>query len=180
MSPSPSKRQSVREQYEAEVAAYVDAGGNEQVQRVVTAVQGLTRKLSQWYAVGLQDVGLSTGEWAVISNLARTAKDTVVTPSMLAEATAIAPSSMTHRLDKMAERGLVERNPDPTNRTRVLVTLTASGWQTFQRVIRDSDILESDVLGRLTGSQREQLATLLEKAIAGLDDLAASRDQAVD
>lgn len=178
MSPSKSKRKSVRQEYEAEVAAYVEAGGNEQVQRVITAVQGLTRKLSQWYAVSLSEVGLTSGEWSVLSNLALRPRDTTTTPSQLAEAVSVAPSSMTHRLDKMAERGLIDRTPDPSNRTRVLVTLTAAGWETFRQVIRESDLLESDVLSRLTGPQREQLATLLEKAIAGLDDLAASRDQA--
>ncbi len=177
MSSSKSKRKSVRAEYEAEVAAYVEAGGNEQVQRVITAVQGLSRKLSQWYAAGLSEVGLSTGEWSVLSHLALSPRESTVTPSQLAEAVAVAPSSMTHRLDKMAERGLIERNPDPGNRTRVLVTLTAQGWKTFRQVIRESDLLESDVLSRLTGPQREQLATLLEKAIAGLDDLAATRDQ---
>ena len=178
MSPSKSRRKSVRQEYEAEVAAYVEAGGNEQVQRVITAVQGLTRKLSQWYAVSLSEVGLTSGEWSVLSNLALQPRDTAVTPSHLAEAVAVAPSSMTHRLDKMAERGLIERSPDPTNRTRVLVTLTTTGWETFRQVIRESDLLESDVLARLTGPQREQLATLLEKAIAGLDDLSSTRDRA--
>lgn len=178
MSPSKSRRKSVRQEYEAEVAAYVEAGGNEQVQRVITAVQGLTRKLSQWYAVSLSEVGLTSGEWSVLSNLALQPRDTAVTPSQLAEVVAVAPSSMTHRLDKMAERGLIERSPDPTNRTRVLVTLTTTGWETFRQVIRESDLLESDVLARLTGPQREQLATLLERAIAGLDDLSSTRDQA--
>ncbi|GAB3585528.1 MarR family winged helix-turn-helix transcriptional regulator [Calidifontibacter terrae] len=178
MSPS-RKKLTASEQYEAEVAAYVAAGGNEQVQRVVTALQSLTRKMSQWYGSNLQDVGLSGGEWAVISHLARAAKDSSTTPSHLADAVSVAPSSMTHRLDKMAERGLVERTPDPDNRTRVIVTLTKDGWEMFRRVVRDSDLMESDVLSRLTTGQREQLANLLEKAIAGLDDLAATRDQSV-
>ncbi|NHN55902.1 winged helix-turn-helix transcriptional regulator [Calidifontibacter sp. DB0510] len=163
--------------YESEVAAYVAAGGNEQVQRVITAAQALTRKLSQWYTLALQDVGLSAGEWTVLSRLARAGADEVLTPSALAEAAAIAPSSMTHRLDKMAERGLIDRTTDPSNRTRIIVTLTTEGWNMFRQVVRDSDILESDVLNRLTTGQREQLATLLEKAIAGLDDLSAQRDQ---
>ncbi|MBC9957145.1 MarR family winged helix-turn-helix transcriptional regulator [Yimella sp. cx-51] len=173
-----TSRPTAREEYEAEVAAYVQAGGNEQVQRVITAVQGLTRRLSQWYAVGLQDVGLTTGEWTVISRLATAPKDATTTPSQLAEAAAVAPSSMTHRLDKLAERGLIERSTDPANRTRVLVELTTEGWETFRQVIRNSDLLESDVLSKLTTGQREQLATLLEKAIAGLDDLTAARDTA--
>ncbi|MDE9366257.1 MarR family winged helix-turn-helix transcriptional regulator [Luteipulveratus sp. YIM 133132] len=164
--PAPSER----ERYEAEVAAYVAAGGSEDVQRVITAVHGLHRRLSQWYSQSLTDVGLTGGEWGVISQLATAPRGTVMTPTQLAGALSVAPSSMTHRLDKMTERGLVDRTPDQEKRTRVLVTLTEQGWQTFQQVIKDSDVVESDVLERLSSAQRVQLAELLEQAIAGVDD----------
>lgn len=160
-----------RAQFEAEVAAYVAAGGSESVQRVITAVHGLHKRLSQWYTEQLVDVGLSAGEWGVISHLAIAPPGEVVTPSQLATALVVAPSSMTHRLDRMTERGLIERTPDLENRTRVLITLTDEGWKIFQQVIRDSDVMESNVLERLTPPQREELAGLLEQAIAGLDDV---------
>ncbi len=165
-----SDRPSERARYEAEVAAYVDAGGNEQVQRVITAVHGMSRRLAQWYTRQLADVGLTSGEWAVISILATQAEGTITTPSYLANTTAIAPSSMTHRLDRMSERGLIGRATDTENRTRILVTLTETGWELFQQVIRHSDVMESDVLDRLDSSEREQLSRLLEQAITGLDD----------
>lgn len=159
-----------RARYRATVAAYVAAGGNEQVQRVVTAVHGLHRMLDRWYTAQLQDLDLTAGEWAVISQVATASPGEVVTPSALAAAAAVAPSSMTHRLDRMAERGLITREPDETNRTRIVIGLTEAGWDTFARVVRDSEALEEDVLGPLTERQREQLAQLLERAIAGLDD----------
>ncbi|XAS77862.1 MarR family winged helix-turn-helix transcriptional regulator [Dermatophilaceae bacterium Sec6.4] len=165
-----SDRPSERTRYEAEVAAYVAAGGNEEVQRVITAVHGMSRRLSQWYTRQLTDVGLSSGEWAVISILATSPEGTFDTPSSLAHSTAVAPSSMTHRLDRMSERGLVDRTPDTANRTRILITLTAAGWELFQQVIRHSDVMESDVLDRLDPPQRQKLASLLEQAITGLDD----------
>ena len=161
---------SERERYKTEVAAYVAAGGNEQIQRVVTAVHGLHRMLEQWYTTQLQDLDLTAGEWAVISQIATAQPDEVVTPSALAASAAIAPSSMTHRLDRMAERGLINREPDETNRTRIVVSLTSAGWEMFTQVVRDSEALESDVLRPLTERQREQLATLLERAIAGIDE----------
>lgn len=165
-----SDRPSERARYEAEVAAYVAAGGNEQVQRVITAVHGMSRRLAQWYTRQLTDVGLSSGEWAVISILATEPEGTITTPSYLANTTAVAPSSMTHRLDRMSERGLIERTPDTENRTRILVALTPAGWELFQQVIQHSDVMESDVLDRLDSSEREQLSNLLEQAITGLDD----------
>ncbi len=162
-------RHTERARYEAEVAAYVAAGGNEQVQRVITAVHGMSRRLSQWYTRGLQDVGLSAGEWSVLSLLATAPDGVLLTPSYLAQSTAVAPSSMTHRLDRMSERALIERTPDNDNRTRILVSLTRGGWELFKQVVQESDVMESDVLDRLDTRDREQLARLLEKAITGLD-----------
>jgi DNA-binding MarR family transcriptional regulator len=156
--------------YRADVAAYVAAGGDESVQRVITAVHGLARKLNQWYARQLADLDLSAGEWAVLSQLARSDENAALTPSQLAEATSVAPSSMTHRLDRMAQRDLIARTADPDNRTRVLITLTDEGWATFKAAVRESDMVESDVLGPLSRRQREDLATLLEVLIAGLDE----------
>ncbi|HEX7535419.1 MAG TPA: MarR family transcriptional regulator [Dermatophilaceae bacterium] len=160
------------QEYRADVAAYVAAGGEESVQRVVTAVHGLARKLDQWYTRQLADLDLSAGEWAVLSQLARS-KDDALTPTQLAEVSCVAPSSMTHRLDRMAQRNLIARAPDPDNRTRVLITLTDEGWQTFTAATRESDMVESDVLGPLSTHQREELASLLELLIAGLDETPA-------
>ena len=169
---STSKRAALtaQDEYRADVAAYVAAGGDESVQRVITAVHGLARKLNQWYARQLVDLDLSAGEWAVLSILARSNEDEALTPSQLAEATSVAPSSMTHRLDRMAQRDLVARAADPDNRTRVLITLTDEGWATFKAAVRESDMVESDVLGPLSRGQREDLASLLEVLIAGLDE----------
>jgi len=172
---STSKRAALtaQDEYRADVAAYVAAGGDESVQRVITAVHGLARKLNQWYARQLVDLDLSAGEWAVLSILARSNEDEALTPSQLAEATSVAPSSMTHRLDRMAQRDLIARAADPDNRTRVLITLTDEGWATFKAAVRESDMVESDVLGPLSRGQREDLASLLEVLIAGLDETQA-------
>jgi DNA-binding MarR family transcriptional regulator len=161
--------QSAEQEYRADVAAYVAAGGDESVQRVITAVHGLARKLDQWYTRQLADLDLSAGEWAVLSQLARSGEDQALTPSQLAEVSCVAPSSMTHRLDRMAQRNLIARGADPDNRTRVLVTLTEEGWQTFTAAVRESNMVESDVLGPLSRHQREDLAALLELLIKGLD-----------
>lgn len=164
---------SAREQYQEAVAAYVAAGGDESVQRVITAVYGLTRKLDQWYNRQLADLDLSHGEWSVLAHLAK-AGDSPVTPSQLADVTSVAASSMTHRLDRMSERGLVKRKPDPDNRTRVLVTLTRSGWELFSEAVQEANVVEADTLAHLSKKQRGDLAALLEVVISGLDDLETS------
>ncbi len=160
---------SARLEHRKAVRAYVAAGGEESVQRVITAIYGLTRKLDQWYARQLSDLDVSPGEWNVVTLLAK-AGDQAVTPTQLAEATNVAASSMTHRLDRMEERDLVTRSPDPDNRTRVLVSLTTRGWELFTAAVREANVVESDVLAGLSAPQRTELAELLEEIISGLDD----------
>jgi DNA-binding MarR family transcriptional regulator len=168
--PTSRQPQSEAERYRADVATYVAAGGEETVQRVVTAIHGLHKRLGRWYDRQLVDLGLSQGEWAVLSRLATCPEGTAMTPTQLADGAGIAPSSMTHRLDRMTERGLVSRSTDPANRTRVRVTMTQAGWEMFSAAIQESDMVEGDVLSALEPAERAQLAALLERLIVGLDD----------
>jgi len=163
-----TKRSEIEEVRRA-VAAFVAAGADESVQRVVTAVHRLSRRLDQWYDRQLADIDVSTGEWAVLGELARSGEGSPLTPSQLAAAANVAPSSMTHRLDRMVERGLIARSPDPSNRTRVLVQLSDAGYALYAAAIRESDLVESDLLESLSGAEVDQLAELLEKVISGLD-----------
>jgi DNA-binding MarR family transcriptional regulator len=162
-------RRTAQQQHREAVAAYVAAGGEESVQRVITALSAVTKKLDQWYVRQLVDLDLSQGEWAVLAALARVGEE-CLTPTQLADLTSVAPSSMTHRLDKMAERGLIDRRPDDANRTRTLVSLTHDGWELFSLAIKESNMVESDTLRMLSDDERTELARLLEEVIAGLDD----------
>ena len=167
----PRRTPSAPELHRRAVATYVAAGGEESVQRVITAVQSLTKKLDQWYVRQLADLDIAAGEWAVVTSLAKAGE--ALTPSQLADLTNVAPSSMTHRHDKLAERGLVERTPDPENRTRTYISLTDEGWELFSLAIRGSSVVETDVLQDLSDDERIELARLLEVVIARLDDIEA-------
>lgn len=167
-----ARARSAQEQHRKAVAAYVAAGGEESVQRVITGIYGVTKKLDQWYVRQLADLDLTQGEWAVVAALAK-AGEARLTPSQLADLTSVAPSSMTHRLDKMAQRGLIQRRPDETNRTRTLISLTSEGWDLFSDAIRESNVVESDILRGLSTEERGVLASLLERVIEQLDRVEA-------
>jgi DNA-binding MarR family transcriptional regulator len=152
------------------VAAYVAAGADESVQRVITAVNRLSRRLNRWYDRQLAALDVSAGEWTVLEQLARSPDEAPLTPSELATAANVAPSSMTHRLDRMLERGLIERYADPENRVRVRVRLTDAGYGLYAQAIREADLVEADLLAALTERQVQTLAGLLEKVLAGLDE----------
>ena len=79
--------------------------------------------------------------------------------------TGVSPSTMTHRLDLLSERGLVKRDVDPDNRTRSKVSLTRAGRELFRRAVLDADLAESEVLSSLNQRDQRQLADLLEKLL---------------
>ncbi|HEX4361441.1 MAG TPA: MarR family transcriptional regulator [Pseudonocardia sp.] len=69
------------------------------------------------------------------------------------------PSNATFVLDRLEERGIVERHPHPTDRRAKQIVLTATGER------RRADVLErlrtQSPLGPLTEAQHESLRDLL-------------------
>lgn len=159
------------------VETYRAAGADESVQRVITAVHRLSRRLNRWYDQQLAELHVSGGEWAVLSEIARS-DEHWLTPTQLATAAHVAPSSMTHRLDRMVERDLVQRTPDPSRRTRILVALTPAGWELYETVVREANLVEADLMRGLTARQVDDLAYLLEELLAGFDPAGSVRRRA--
>ncbi len=152
-------------EYESAVAGFTAAGADETVQRVVTALSRVHKRLDDFYRAQLSDLELQRGDWGVLQALALQAEG-CSTPSRLADVNGVSPSTMTHRLDLLAERGLVERAVDPANRTRSKVKLTRAGRELFRQAVLEADVVESQVLAPLTSRDRRQLADLLEKLLS--------------
>lgn len=155
-------------EYEEAVRVYTEAGAAETVQRIVTAMSRLSRRLDVFYRSRFDALTISPGEWNVLQAVAIEGRNGGSNPSRLADGCGVSASTMTHRLDKMVERGLVARSPDPDNRTRMRVSLTRGGWDLFRRAVLDAERTETTIFSPLTDAERATLATLLEKALAGL------------
>lgn len=162
---STPRRPSGLADYQAAVAGYTAAGADADVQRVVTALSRISKRLDNYYRQQLAELDLHRGDWAVLSELALHSPDGCSTPSRLADVVGVSPSTMTHRLDLLVERNLVQRAPDPENRTRMKIRLTRAGRELFRRAVLDADVTESEVLSRLGAQERTQLADLLEKVL---------------
>ncbi|HEY2042257.1 MAG TPA: MarR family transcriptional regulator [Jatrophihabitans sp.] len=163
--PKPSRRNSAISEYQSAVASYTAAGANETVQRVTTALSRVTKRLDNFYREQLADLDMQRGDWGVLAELAIHGQDGCSTPSQLADVTGVSPSTMTHRLDLLTERGLIERAVDPDNRTRSKVKLTRAGRDLFRRAVLDADVAETAVLAALSPKEQSQLADLLEKLL---------------
>jgi DNA-binding MarR family transcriptional regulator len=161
------RRDAAISEYQNAVASYTAAGADETVQRVTTALSRVTKRLDGFYRRQLAELELHRGDWGVLYELALQGRAGSSTPSQLADHTGVSPSTMTHRLDLLTRRGLIERTVDPDNRTRSKVKLTKAGRELFRRAILDADVAEAEVLAALNPKEQRQLADLLEKLLGG-------------
>ncbi|MGW1057693.1 MarR family winged helix-turn-helix transcriptional regulator [Micromonospora rubida] len=85
----------------------------------------------------------------------------------LSSRTGIYRSDLVAVLNELADRGLVERAPDPVDRRRNVVTLTGPGRRQLRKLDGLLADVEDEVLASLTPPEREQLTRLLATLVYG-------------
>lgn len=83
--------------------------------------------------------------------------------SELSDHLRIAARSTTEVVDRLQERGLIERRPDPHDRRATLVALTPSGIRVSQAINSARDAEAERFFGVLSETDRTRLAGLLRK-----------------
>ncbi|MHA7304513.1 MarR family winged helix-turn-helix transcriptional regulator [Arthrobacter sp. TMN-49] len=79
----------------------------------------------------------------------------------LAERLRIAPRSATEVVDQLEAKGLVRRDPDPTDRRATLLVATEAGVQLFANVSAERRDKSNEFFSRLNAADRAELARLL-------------------
>ncbi len=114
--------------------------------------------------------GLQHGEFDVLATLRRSGAPFSLTPTALYETTMVTSGAMTNRLDRLEKAGLIRRVPHPSDRRGLMVQLTEEGRELIDRALEAHVENEHRILSGLSAEERERLAALLEKLIAGLAD----------
>jgi DNA-binding MarR family transcriptional regulator len=109
--------------------------------------------------------GISFGEYLVLAALRRAGPPYRMNPTRLFNSVILSSGAMTNRLDRLEAMGLVERQPDPTDRRGRLVALTNRGREVVDAAVVDHLENEQTLLGSLGAGEREQLAGLLRKLL---------------
>jgi DNA-binding MarR family transcriptional regulator len=78
-----------------------------------------------------------------------------------------APGVVVTAIDQLEQAGLVERNRDPADRRRSVVTLTPAGHEALVRADEVADETLSEMLGGLEGDELEELKRLVVKGLTG-------------
>jgi DNA-binding MarR family transcriptional regulator len=113
--------------------------------------------------------GLTGPSFGVLVTLARLNEPDGVSQRRLMDELGLTSGTMSVRVDRLVERGLVERAPDPDDRRNTRITLTAEGRALFERVVPAHLANEERLLAALAPAEREQLATLLSKLLVDFE-----------
>ena len=128
------------------------------------SVSRLARRLrAQRTASGLTEAVLSETQLAALSALE---VHHAMTPGELAEHEKVQPPSMTRVIAVLEERNLVQREPHPSDRRQVILTVTPEGTALVNRVRRRREAWLAQRLQELTAEERTILraaAPILEK-----------------
>lgn len=111
----------------------------------------------------LEEAGYSQYHYSVLAVLGAQVRKT---QSLIAESLGLDPSQLVGILDGLEERGLIERQRDPEDRRRHLVTITAKGRTQLVRLRGRIDRLEDELFTPLDAKSRKTFHELLLRLTA--------------
>ena len=142
---------------------------------VLSRIWRLARHLDRARAAAFAGHGLEAWEFDVLSSLRRQGPPYQLSPGGLLRATMVTSGTMTNRIDRLEQAGLVRRDPDPRDKRGVLVTLTAAGMRRVDLALADLLNRERALLLALDQAQRHELASLLRLLLIPFDTPARRR-----
>ncbi|MCX4994657.1 MarR family transcriptional regulator [Streptomyces longwoodensis] len=90
--------------------------------------------------------------------------------SKLAELLVVDMSVTSRHVAHLAERGWIERSPDPADKRSRIVRLTPAGWSQIDELSRRTTRLLEERLGDWTDDEVDQLTRLMQRLRSSFDD----------
>ncbi len=119
---------------------------NDNAERLMAAIRLLVRRFSLAERADVAYCGMTVAQAATLEAL----EHGPLRLGELGRRLGIAPSTLSRNLDRLVERGFVERGPDPDDRRALRARLTESGRRAVDDVRRHEADVASDIVGRLT------------------------------
>jgi DNA-binding MarR family transcriptional regulator len=133
---------------------------------VFSRISRLARHLDLARREAFTTSGVESWEFDVLAALRRAGAPYELSPGRLLRATLVTSGTMTNRVDRLVERGLVERHPDPADRRGVLVRLTREGKAAVDGAFTALIEAEKALLAELPAEEQEELTGLLRRLLA--------------
>jgi DNA-binding MarR family transcriptional regulator len=142
---------------------------------VIGRVSRLSRLLDRRLAENFARHGLEDWMYDMLATLRRHGEPYALTAGQLVRQSMVTTGAITNRIDRLEQRGLVERT-GTTDRRKVVVHLTPAGLELVDRVAVGHMATEAAILEVLSERQRHDLARLLRTTLIALGDTADPPD----
>jgi DNA-binding MarR family transcriptional regulator len=136
---------------------------------VLSRVSRLARYLDRQRTVIFARHDLEIWSFDVLSALRRASAPPNLSPGQLLAQTLVTSGTMTNRLDRLEERGLVRRQQDSVDARSVRVQITAAGRKCVDGALADLVQRENVILASLSSKDRNLLSALLQRVVAPFD-----------
>ena len=137
--------------------------------QVLSRVGRLSRHLERARRAAFAVSDLESWEFDVLSALRRAGSPYQLSPKSLLQQTLVSSGTMTNRIDRLVDRGLVERRADPGDGRGILVVMTGLGRERVDGAIAQLVAAEAELLDALSLGDQERLAVLLRKLSLDFD-----------
>lgn len=124
---------------------------------------GANARLADAGQPALDALAIDKGEYDVLATLLRQDKPYELTPTTLTAGTLVTTSGMTKRIDRLENRGLVARRPDPADRRGTLVGLTPAGRKLAREAVLTHGAAVEEALAGIGARDLDALDALLRK-----------------
>jgi DNA-binding MarR family transcriptional regulator len=136
---------------------------------VLSRVTRLARHLDLARRQAFAEQNVEPWEFDVLSALRRAGAPYQLSPGQLVRETMVTSGTMTNRIDRLVEKRLVRRLPDPADRRGVIVSLTPDGRARVDAALAQLLAQEERLLATLTAHDQATLADLLRVVVAPFD-----------
>jgi DNA-binding MarR family transcriptional regulator len=113
-------------------------------------------------AAALESIGLTPASFGLLNILG--AREGAMQQE-LGAVMGVDPSTMVSLIDQLEDAGLAKRRPHPADRRARAVAITPKGRRALQKGRQMASGVEDDVLGGLAPAERQELLTLLRRAL---------------
>jgi DNA-binding MarR family transcriptional regulator len=138
--------------------------------QIVGRISRVSRRIDQQLKAVFNQHGLEAWEYDLLASLRRAGPPYELTAGQILEALMITSGAVTNRIDRLEQRGYVQRRQGAGDKRFVRVRLTAAGRKVMDGALPDHLANEAAIVAPLSAAERRQLAKLLRKLQAHLGE----------
>jgi DNA-binding MarR family transcriptional regulator len=136
---------------------------------VVQRMGRVRRVLEAEVESSFADFGLNGSDYVALATLRLADRPGGVSQRWLMRELGLTSGTISTRVDRLAEQGLVSRTPDETDRRNTLIALTDRGRELLDRATPAHLDTEDRMLAALAPDERHQLADLLRRLLTSYE-----------